>query len=423
MAVLQTNQDKAKGVIDHLGGKINTVQKPQKINLNAANSAVSKSGGDFLGMINKNVVQPAKNMLGYPGQVIAGTVNQAASGLESLGGALKGRIEKENPSYFDGFGGLGEETPSQDQINQSLGKTTTEQGQLEPAIGSQPMPTVNLAETATKQPGYVSPEGVAGIKRATEIMDNRQGAADSQEPALGNNYYAETDINPAFEKGIGGFNEMDKSKLVDENGFPAYADGQQVSAPLFDNTYMKKRYGEDVEKPRTEEERVTEGTAVNERRDKYLSSLGGKGTIREQQLGLAREQYSDKKQSDASSAAALGEQNRFANELATRKQKVEEYKASKPEFEQMKIESTDQFGNKTNSFGGAFNPATGKGTMLGGEQAGVKDIKDMSKEDKLALINMMTKAPDNPVVMKGVNDYLSQFELDYDSFLAQQTKR
>lgn len=74
--------------------------------------------------------------------------------------------------------------------------------------------------------------------------------------------YTDSKITAANYDGPGPYQPLNRAELHTEDG-----------VPYFDNTYMKKRYGESVYQPRTEQQRLAEGNTVRQRLG--LSPVGG----------------------------------------------------------------------------------------------------------------------------------------------------
>lgn len=159
------------------------IKRPEEVN--PAVQSLKKFGG----MIKENVLDRTTEALAYPGQVVAGTFNQAAKGVQNLPQTLKD-FDQTQTEHFKQYPGpvvgtqkgiIGPEYP---ETRASIAESSTPlrdlpggklpEGNIDALMGvGQTVPPVNLKETGYDQPGYINPEGVKDIRTATDLAANQ----------------------------------------------------------------------------------------------------------------------------------------------------------------------------------------------------------------------------------------------------------
>jgi hypothetical protein len=158
--------------------KLLTKQKP-----NPAVQSVKRFGS----MIKENIADPLARGISYANPInfaqrIPEYGRQIKEGVEEFDKGAAERF-KQNPGRVIGTqsGIIGPEYP---ETRASIAKPNIPlrdlpggrlpEGNVDALMGvNQTAPPVNLTETATQQPGYVSPAGVAGIRTATDLAANQ----------------------------------------------------------------------------------------------------------------------------------------------------------------------------------------------------------------------------------------------------------
>ena len=176
--------------------------------------------------------------------------------------------------------------------------------------------------------------------------------------------YGNQPITPSNWRSSGKrYNDLNTAVLLDKNGYPASSLQTQISAPLFDNTYMEKRYAGSY-RPRTEEERIREG------RESYNRILRGTKAMENlryyKQHGKDMPGYSPGYNLNPDPVA---QQQQFENELSVRRLGLDIQKRNdslhpvpvKDKFKGQFSDIVDDNFNITGQrFDGSFNESTGE---------------------------------------------------------------
>lgn len=192
------------------------LQEERLINKQRPNPAV-QSAKKFGGMIKENIINPvtkaATTAMNYANPVNAAigsipTIKNIPNALREFDKTVIEGI-KQNPGRVIGTqrGIIGPEYPETkasiaepNMPLRDLPGNKLPPGNVDALMGvNQTAPPVNLAETATKQPGYVSPEGVAGIRSQKDLVTQQPSQQPGQQQPIRQTEF--TDENYQLPKG------------------------------------------------------------------------------------------------------------------------------------------------------------------------------------------------------------------------------
>ena len=327
-----------------------------------------QSLNEFGGMINKNILQPAAYALDHVNPV---TLNRnITSAIQNAPDAMK--------KYDKAYGDMVRADLYGSPANQA--PTTV----LQPSAQAQyddPMSPVKKPLAKVKAPGLEmksEPMHPVDIRKydystgkAFSTSDLQQHKRDQQYAGdYGLSPYDNQHVTPSNWRSPGKkYNDLNKSELLTEDGLRAYDNnGKQTGIPNFDNTYMQKRYGDNVYRPRTEQQRLAEGKAAHNRVLRGIAAY--------QNLNHYKRTGEDKPFPiyggyDLSGPDPKAQQQQFQNELAVRKHTLDIQKANAANRPDAKYKARysdivdDNFNVTGSRFDGSFNEATGRFTPAG----------------------------------------------------------
>ena len=319
-----------------------------------SNNPAVQSLNQFGGMINRNIFQPAAYALDHVNPV---TLNRnITSAIQNAPDAMK--------KYDKAYGDMVRTDLYDSASNQA--PTTV----LQPSIQAQydnPMSPVKKPLAKVTPPAM---ESIAQPKVNIRKYDYSTGkpfsSSDLQQHKRDQQYAKDYGLSPYDNQHVTPsnwhstskkYNSLNRDELVRDD----------TGAYLFDNTYMQKRYGNEVYRPRTESERIAEGKAA------FPQIYGYQGLSAEQQ------------------------QQAFQNELAVRKHGLDIQKRNDALQKQTPVNLQPQFTteydenyNETGkTFAGSFNPRTGIYTQA--SHTAVPPILDQPTFEALSQAKQMSK--------------------------------